>query len=134
MERTLPSLTTLNEPWFSACREGILMLQFCTNCEHFQFYPRIMCSHCLGRDLDWRVATGRGKVASFSVVRRAISVAYEVPYLVALIDLEEGPRMMSNIVGCAPEEVSVGQAVKVDFDAWSETITLPVFRIQNRRD
>lgn len=134
MERTLPPLTPLTEPWFDACREGILTLQYCSDCSAYQFYPRILCSHCGGRELSWRASSGRGTVASFSVVRRAITKAYEAPYVVALIDLEEGPRLMSNIVDCAPEEVAVGQAVEVGFEAWSQTITLPVFRLQDRRN
>jgi uncharacterized OB-fold protein len=66
-------------------------------------------------------------------VRRAVSRAYEAPYVVALIDLEEGPRMMSNVVGCDPDAVAVGQAVTVDFEEWNEQITLPVFRIDDVR-
>lgn len=134
MERTLPPLTPLTQPWFDACRERRLTLQYCEGCENFQFYPRILCTRCGGRELSWRAASGRGSVASFSVVRRPISAAWEAPYMVALIDLEEGPRMMSNIVGCSPQEVRIGQAVEVDFEAWSATITLPVFKIQNRRN
>lgn len=134
MERALPPLTPLTEPWFDACREGILTLQYCGDCEQYQFYPRILCSHCGGRELTWRAASGRGTIASFSVVRRAISKAYDAPYLVGLIDLEEGPRMMSNIVDCPPEDVRVGQAVEVSFEAWSERIALPVFRVPDRRN
>jgi uncharacterized OB-fold protein len=134
MERTLPPVTPLTAPWFDACREGRLTLQLCNHCERFQFYPRILCSHCGGQDLSWHAASGHGRIASFSVVRRAISAAWEAPYLVALIDLEEGPRMMSNIVDCDPQDVRIGHAVTVDFEAWSEAITLPVFRLQNRRN
>ena len=134
MERTLPPLTPLTQPWFDACREGILTLQFCDDCSGYQFYPRILCSHCGGGALSWRASSGNGTIASFSVVRRAISKAYEAPYIIALIDLEEGPRLMSNIIDCPPENVAIGQAVEVLFEPWSETITLPVFRLQDRRN
>ena len=75
--------------------------------------------------------SGRGHVASFTVVRRAVSSAYEAPYIVALIDVEEGPRLMSHIVGIEPEDprLVVGAAVSVEFRDWSEEISMPVFSI-----
>ena len=80
-------------------------------------------------DLQWVGASGLGKVASFTIVRRGISKAYPAPYVVALIDLEEGPRMMSNIIEAEPEQVSIGAAVSVTFSTWAEGTTLPVFRL-----
>jgi uncharacterized OB-fold protein len=128
MERTLPQKTTLTEPWLDACNRGVLLLQKCSTCDKHQFYPRIICSHCGAGQPDWVETSGRGRIASFSIVRRAISKAYEAPYVVALIELEEGPVMMSNIVGCDPGAVEIGQAVTVTFEAWSDDITLPVFK------
>ena len=128
MERTLPQKTTLTEPWFDACNREVLLLQKCNACNKHQFYPRIICSHCGAGQPDWVEVSGRGRIASFSIVRRAISKAYEAPYVVALIELEEGPVMMSNIVGCDPDMVEIDQAVNVTFEAWSDDITLPVFR------
>tara|TARA_B100001013_G_scaffold337889_1_gene258395 strand:- start:69 stop:320 length:252 start_codon:yes stop_codon:yes gene_type:complete len=81
----------------------------------------------------WINASGRGNVASFTIVRRALTEGYEAPYVVALIDLEEGPRMMSNIVDCSAEIVVVGAAVKVAFKAWSDTLSLPVFVLDNEK-
>ena len=72
-------------------------------------------------------ASGAGRVASFTVVRRAVSEAYAAPYVVALVDLAEGPRLMTNIVECAPEAVRVGLDVTVRFEAWADDVTLPVF-------
>lgn len=134
MDRTLPPMTALNQPWFEGCAEGVLRLQQCRHCGQHQFYPRTLCSHCGAAEPDWVNASGRGTIASFSIVRRAISKAYEAPYVVALIDLEEGPRMMSNIVDCDPEAVTIGQAVSVTFKAWSEAITLPVFTVDTARE
>lgn len=71
-------------------------------------------------------------IASFTVVRRAVSPAYQAPYVVALIDLAEGPRMMSAIVDAEPEQLAVGVTVAVDFQAWSDDISLPVFRLRQK--
>ena len=134
MEKTLPPITPFTQPWFDGCTRGELLLQQCGNCGKYQFYPRTLCSHCGTADPGWAVASGRGHIASFSIVRRAISKAYEAPYVVALIDLEEGPRMMSNVIGCDPDAVAIGQPVTVSFEAWNDDITLPVFTVDTARE
>ena len=73
--------------------------------------------------------SGKGTIASYTVVRRAVSEAFTAPYVIALIDLVEGPRMMSQIVDTEPEALAVGQTVSVAFEAWSEDIKLPVFKL-----
>lgn len=129
MNKMLPRPTETSAPYWQGCQAGELRLQKCNACQQVQFYPRIMCSHCQHQSLDWIVAGGDGKVASFTVVRRGVSEAYPAPYIVALIDLEEGPRMMSHIVGIDPESVAIGDHVKVEFEDWSDEITMPVFRV-----
>lgn len=129
MERILPKITELTRPYWDACRDGELLLQQCADCGRHQFYPRIICNHCMAGDLRWVAAAGTGEIASFTVVRRAISRAYEAPYIVALIDLTEGVRMMSLIVGTDPDSVAVSDRVSVDFEAWSPEVSLPVFRL-----
>ena len=129
MTRILPPLTELTRDYWQGCRAGELRLQLCQDCGQYQFYPRNICSHCSCVDLQWTRASGRGKVASFTIVRRGISQAYKAPYVVALIDLQEGPRMMSNIVGETHEDIAIGRLVTADFEAWSEEISLPVFRL-----
>jgi uncharacterized protein len=129
MERIQPQGGSLVQAWIDGCRLGELRLQRCSECGGSQFYPRIMCAACLGRKLDWVPASGRGRVRSFTVVRRAISAAYQAPYVVALIELAEGPTLMSHVVDCAPEEVRVGALVRVAFERWSETVSLPVFNL-----
>ena len=76
-----------------------------------------------------RPPVAAGRIASYTVVRRGVSADFEAPYVIALIDLEEGPRMMSQIIEADPEALAVGLSVTVDFAAWSEEITLPVFRL-----
>ena len=129
MTRTLPPETELTKPYWDGCNAGELRLQQCTDCHRHQFYPRTLCSHCNGRRLEWVTAAGEGRIASFTVVRRAISKAYTAPYVVALIDLAEGVRMMSNVVDVDPEAVHVGDRVRVDFEAWTDALSLPVFRL-----
>lgn len=126
-QKTLPPDTELSRPFWAGCREHELRLQYCGDCKQFQFYPRIICSHCDGDALTWRVVSGRGRIASFTVVRHAISPAYKAPYVVALIDLDEGPRMMSSVVGCEPECVAIGNAVDVQFEKWGAAYVMPVF-------
>ena len=129
MSKTLPPMSDLAQPYFDGAGDGELRLQQCRDCSKYQFYPRTICSHCSGDELDWKNASGNGVIASFTVVRRAVSAAYEAPYVVALIDLAEGPRMMSALVDIDPEAVAIGQAVTVAFDQWSDTISMPVFKL-----
>ena len=126
-----PRPTALSEPYWQGCEQGELRMQFCTACQRYQFYPRAFCSACGASTLAWRALSGRGRIASFTVVRRAVSSAYEAPYIVALIDVEEGPRLMSHIVGIPAEDprLCVGAAVAVEFQNWSHAVVMPVFRL-----
>jgi uncharacterized OB-fold protein len=128
--KNFPQPTVETAPYWEGCRHEKLLLQQCTACGHFQFYPRLICTACMSDQLNWKQSGGGGHIVSFSVVRRAISAAYadEVPYVVALVELEEGPTMMSNLVDCAPEDACIGMQVQVIFDKWSEDITVPKFR------
>ena len=128
--KALPPVSPESLEYWEGCRDGKLLLQRCTDCGHVQFYPRLLCSACAGERLEWQQAEGRGVVKSFTIIRRAVSAAYEpdAPYVVALIELAEGPTMMSNVVGCEPESVAIGMAVQLDFEAISEAISLPIFR------
>jgi uncharacterized protein len=129
MERLQPVVSGLAAPYFEGARAGLLRLQRCRSCAAWQFYPRSLCTACGSRSLAWEAASGEGRIASFTVVRRPLSPAYTAPYIVALIDLAEGPRMMSQVVGADPESVAVGAAVRVQFEAWSDTVSLPVFQL-----
>lgn len=129
MLRTQPSRSALTEPWFKACNEQRLLVQRCRECAQLQFYPRAVCGSCTAADPEWVDASGQGSIASFTVVRHAVSAAYEAPYVVALVDLAEGPRLMSNIVDCEPEQVFIGAEVTVGFERWGEDVCLPVFTL-----
>jgi uncharacterized OB-fold protein len=128
--KNLPASTPETAEYWAGCRRHELLIQCCASCGAHQFYPRILCTSCSGRSLQWVRACGRGTIASFTVVRRAVSEAYaaEVPYVVALIRLEEGPTLMSNVVGCAVEAVTMGMPVEVVFEDWPGDVSVPKFR------
>lgn len=131
--KALPQPTALSAPYWRAAREGRLVVQRCESCGHAQFYPRSLCTRCSSERLAWSACSGRGRVKTFTVIRRAVSAAYEadVPYVVALIELEEGPTLMSNVVACAPEALRIGASVRVRFDAWSADVSVPVFTLES---
>jgi len=112
------SLTAEAAHFFAAAAQGRLELQRCADCGKIWFYPRPACVACGSTDYAWIRASGRGTVHSFSVVRRAPTPEFRdrVPYVVALVDLAEGPRMMSRVVGIAPTEVKIGMKVKAKVD------------------
>lgn len=128
MERILPRPTPASQPYFDGCAEGELRLQYCVACEQHQFYPRTFCAGCGSQNIDWRAVSGLARVASYSIVRRGVSKAYPAPYVIALVDLDEGPRMMTTIIGAELERVCVGMRVEVEFEAWSDEIYMPVFK------
>ncbi|MEH7178188.1 Zn-ribbon domain-containing OB-fold protein [Neobacillus vireti] len=128
--KLFPCPTVETTPYWEGCRNHELLIQQCQDCGHHQFYPRIMCTNCSSAHVEWVPATGRGKVKSFTIMHRAITKAYlaEAPYVIALIELEEGPTMMSNVVECDVNSVEIGLEVEVVFDDWSEEISIPKFK------
>ena len=129
MAKPVPRPTPTEQPFYDACAAGKLVLQRCQSCGHVLFYPRTHCDACQSDQLVWENASGAGTIASYTVVRRGVSADFEAPYVIALIDLAEGPRMMSQVVDTGSDALAVGLSVRVDFAAWSEDITLPVFRL-----
>lgn len=104
------------DAFFEAAKEGRLVIQRCTSCGEHQFYPRKLCTKCGAPKVEWVDASGRGTVHTFTVIHRGIpGWVDDGPYVAAVIDLEEGVRMTSNVVECSPEEVSIGMAVEATF-------------------
>ncbi len=118
------------QPYWDAAARGELMLQRCSACGTHRHYPRALCPACHAVEHEWVRVSGRGSVFSFTVVRRAPSPAFadRIPYVVALIALEEGPHLLSHIVGLAPDAVRIGTPVLVEFEAIGDGMKLPVFR------
>lgn len=126
----LPTIDELNRPFWDGCREGVLRLQRCAACERLRYPISPVCPHCTGVEAAWERLSGRGAIYSFAVFRHAYNDAWreKVPYTVALVDLEEGVTMISNVVGVPPDEVHVGQSVAVVFEAATPEIAIPQFR------
>jgi uncharacterized OB-fold protein len=110
----LPTPTNDSVEFWRGCNDGKLLLRHCRDCGKVHYYPRMMCPHCASRDLDWVEASGRGTVFSFSHVHVSFygpEWQSQLPYVVVLVDLAEGPRMVSRLIGADRETVSVGAAV-----------------------
>lgn len=129
--RPLPTPDPRTEPYWTAARGHRLTLPRCEACAEFHFYPRPICPHCGSPRLAWVDVSGNGVVYSLTVVQRAPSPAFAgmVPYVVAIVALDEGPHLMSNIVGCPADQVRIGMRVRATFlDIAAET-SLPLFEV-----
>lgn len=116
--------------YWEGLRQGELRIQRCENCEHHIFYPRSICPHCSSDQISWVVATGKGTIYSYTVAHQAFGMfAEEVPFVVAIVELEEGVRLMTRIVDGPRERVAVGAAVHVVFKSIPENVTLPYFQL-----
>ena len=116
-------------PYWKAAKRHRLELPHCNACGKFWFPPSRACPHCLATDFDFLAVSGRGRVFSFVIFHRIYHPAFatEVPYVVALVELEEGPRLLSNIVGIEPQAVACEMPVKVVFDDVTEDVAVPKF-------
>ena len=128
--KPLPVVTEENRPFWEGCQQGKLLLQYCTECHQHQFYPRLYCMHCGSNALRWVEASGQGVIYSYTLIHQNKSPEFvnDTPYDVAIVQLQEGPRMLSNIVDISPGELRVDLPVTVVFDRMTEFITLPRFR------
>lgn len=125
--KPLPKPTPTSLPFWAAARRHELSLQRCGACHKFIYYPRERCPHCFSDRLGWERVSGRGKVYSYTVVRRASSRAFDQPYVLAIVELDEGVRMTTDIEA-APERVKVGIPVVVHFDDVTPEHTLVKFK------
>jgi len=123
----LPQPTSLSRPHWDGCRDGVLRVQKCSACETIVFIPQPICTGCQGDTLEWIDSSGRGTIYSYTIVHRPPRPAFEVPYVVAIVELEEGWHMLTNVIGCKPGDIRVGMPVCVAFRRMSEEITLPMF-------
>jgi uncharacterized OB-fold protein len=129
----IPGYSDLTRPYWEQARNGQLVTQHCDACDRSWHPPLPACPHCHGTDLGWRPARGEGTVYSYTIVRHPthVALADKVPYVVVIVELAEGPRLVSGITGCAPEEVRVGMPVRVCFRPVTDEITLPYFEPAN---
>ena len=124
-----PPVTDEAVPFWSATERRALMLPWCTTCEQPFWYPRPVCPRCLSPDIEWRPASGRGEVYAVSVMHRPAhpGMADRVPYPVALVDLDEGVRLLTNVVDVDAMQVHVGMQVELSWEPMSDGRNLPVF-------
>jgi uncharacterized protein len=134
VRKPLPAITSEAKPFWDAAAQNKLVMQHCQDCGAWVWTPRPLCNECGSAGIAWTPMSGKGEVYSFTVIRqvvgRAASKAFEpdIPYVVAWVDLDEGPRMITNIVGCAVEEVKLGMKVSVTFEQASREVWLPKFK------
>lgn len=124
-----PSVVT--RPFWEATAQGKFLIQRCSSCGGAIFYPRPACPHCGGAELSWEAASGLGTVHTFSIARRPTHPKFtgDEPYVVAIVELAEGPRVTTNIVECEPEAVHIGMQVELTFEeVGDDGFALPLFR------
>ena len=126
----LPLPDAESQPFWDACRERRLLIKRCNACGRAYFYPRDFCPRCWSADVSWEEASGRATLYTWSIVYRNDLPPFgdRVPYVAAVVDLGEGPRMLTNVEGCPFEELAMGMELVVDWRVESDEITLPVFR------
>ena len=125
----LPRATPESQPFWDGAAAHRLMLPRCSACGRFWFPPSQRCRHCLSPDFAWREVAGTGRIYSFVVYHRVYHPAFEskVPYVVAIVELDEGPRLLTNIVGIDPAEVRCDSRVRVVFDDVAAGVAVPKF-------
>lgn len=125
----VPQPDALTAPYWEGARQGRLLVQRCLSCGRRWHPPAPFCPSCQSDGYEWSAVSGRGAVFSFTIVHHAahVAVAGKVPYLVALVDLEEGVRLVANIRNCAMDQVAIGMKVKVMFEKLTSNIVLPQF-------
>ncbi len=129
MSRPVPHPTSLTAPFWQACRENRLLTQRCDKCGAYVFTPQRFCRVCHADALTWVESAGRGRIVTFTVVWRPQTPAFDPPYVVAVVRLDEGYEMLTNIVGAPADDVAIGAAVRVRFVPVTDAVTLPCFEV-----
>ena len=126
----LPAPDFDSQPFWDGCREGRFRIRYCNACARSHFYPRPFCPKCWSDDVEWRDAAGTGILYTYSIVRQNDLPPFHerVPYVAAIVELDEGPRVMTNIEGCELDALEVGMRVRADYKVIADDVTIPVFR------
>jgi uncharacterized OB-fold protein len=125
---TPPAITPLTRPFWDACGEGRLVIPRCNACGRHFFRPEVACTHCFATDWKWVEASGRGTLYSYSIVHRAPAPGFETPLVLAVVELEEGCFLFSNVVGCEHADIRIGMPLRVTFEYVAPGIDLPRFK------
>lgn len=125
-----PMADTTTLPWWEAAAEHRLVVQRCSDCGHTRLPPAPVCSECRSDRAEWREVSGRGEVYTYTLVHRPLAMDQTLPFVIAVIALEDsgGVRMMSNIVGIEPQSVQIGMQVEVVWEDMSDELSIPRFR------
>ena len=130
-KRPIPQATPETAEFWEGARRGELRIQRCRACGKAYFFPRPFCPHCSSTDVEWFTATGKGKLYSYVINHRpAYGFDDFAPYVIAVVQLDEGPRMMTNIVGVdpRPENLPIDLPVEVTWEQLDDKVTIPLFR------
>ncbi len=130
IEKPLPRPTEDSAPYWEAAHKGELCMQRCADCGHVRFPPAVLCARCLSEGAEWVRLSGRGTVYSWIIIHQSQHPAFnaDTPYNVAIIELEEGPRLHTNLVECTNDEIHIGMPVEVVFEKVSDDTSMPKFR------
>jgi uncharacterized protein len=128
-DRPVPLLDSVTRPFWEATKRSELLVQECPECGHRQFYPRSICTVC-GAVPGWMTSEGKGVVHTFTVVRQTGAYPFNqwTPYAIAVVELDEGPRIMGGVIGCAVDDVRIGMRVEVEFVSLNDEAALPFWR------
>jgi uncharacterized OB-fold protein len=129
-DKPLPCINSDNKPFWEGCHLHELRFQQCLDCGHVRWPPAIICPECHSSGASWLVSKGIGKVYTFVVYHAPLYPAFvsDLPYVVAIVALDEGPHLLTNIIGCNPEEVACDMPVKVIWEDVTDEVTLPKFK------
>ena len=125
---TLPNITPLTRPFWDACKEGRFLIPRCNSCGQHFFRPEVACTHCFSTEWQWVGASGRGSLYSYSIVHKAPAPGFKTPLVLAVVELEEGCFMFSNLIGCEHADIRIGMRLQVSFDNVAPGVDLPRFR------
>jgi uncharacterized OB-fold protein len=124
-----PVVDSDSQPFWEGLTKNELMIQQCEDCKKHIFYPRFLCPNCFSEQVTWTKASGHGQIYSYTVVHRAFGpFAEQTPYVVGIVELDEGVRMMTRIIGDR-EQIAIGKSVNVTFEQVDEELTLPYFKL-----
>jgi uncharacterized OB-fold protein len=129
-DKPLPVIDEDTAPYWKYCKSHELRMQKCGSCGHIRFPAGILCPKCHSMEAEWTKLSGKGRIYSFVIFHHAFHPSYknDIPYAAAIIQLDEGPRLDSNITGCSLEDIRIDMPVEVYFDDVTDDISLPKFR------
>lgn len=128
--KPLPKINSDVKPFWDGCKNRELKFQKCQACGHVRWPASIICPKCYKKETEWVISRGHGTIYTYSVYHTAYHTGFinEIPYVVAIVELDEGPHLLTNIIDCNPQEIKIGMDVTVVWDDVTPEITLPKFK------